>query len=192
MQGLGAGGLLVLAQAAIGDVVSPRERPRYQGLLRSGQRRGPAAGRLHYLDLVMAMGVLCQPAGWPAGAGYDRARAAAAAVWQGPTDRLCRSALLTGPTAGLLLLLAWGGTEFPWLSPDSAGLLTITVGLAALFVWQENRASEPLIRLPLFRNRIFARGVAVGGMMAFAMLGSTVFLPLYFQLVLGMDPAVAA
>jgi MFS family permease len=48
-----------------------------------------------------------------------------------------------------------------------------------------------LIRLPLFRNGIYARGVSVGGMMTFAMLGSTVFLPLYFQLVLGMQPAAA-
>src|SRR3954466_6505811 len=87
------------------------------------------------------------------------------------------SALLTGATATLLLLLAWGGTEFPWLSPESAGLLAMTVGLAALFVWQENRAPEPLIRLPLFRNRIFARGVAVGGMMAFALVAAAAFAP---------------
>ena len=99
--------------------------------------------------------------------------------------------LLTGATASLLLLLAWGGTEFPWLSADSAGLVVLTLALAGLFILQELRAKEPLIRLPLFRNPVFARGVAVGGMMSFAMLGSTVFLPLYFQLVLGMDPAVA-
>src|SRR5208283_5097314 len=81
--------------------------------------------------------------------------------------------------------------EFRWASRDSAGLVAVTAALCALFVWRERRAPEPLIRLPLFRNRVFARGVAVGGMMTFAMLGSTVFLPLYFQLVLGMDPVVA-
>src|ERR1019366_1211183 len=86
---------------------------------------------------------------------------------------------------------AWGGIEFPWVSRDSLGLVTMTAALIALFIWRESRAPEPLIRLPLFRNRVFARGVAVGGMMTFAMLGSTVFLPLYFQLVLGMAPAVA-
>jgi MFS family permease len=99
--------------------------------------------------------------------------------------------LLAGATAALLLLLAWGGIEFPWASRDSLGLVTMTAALIALFIWRESRAPEPLIRLPLFRNRVFARGVAVGGMMTFAMLGSTVFLPLYFQLVLGMAPAVA-
>jgi MFS family permease len=99
--------------------------------------------------------------------------------------------LLTGATASLLLLLAWGGTEFPWVSVDTIALIVLTVTLVALFIGQELRAKEPLIRLPLFRNPVFARGVATGGMMSFAMLGSTVFLPLYFQLVLGMDPAVA-
>ena len=195
LQGLGAGGLLVLAQAAIGDVVSPRERPRYQGLFTGTFALASVAGPLlggfitsalswrwvFYVNLpvgllalvMIAVGLRSRPSG--------KAR---------PVD-YAGSALLTGATATLLLLLTWGGTEFPWLSLPSAGLLAITALTSALFIRQELRAPEPLIRLPLFRNQIFARGVAVGGMMAFAMLGSTVFLPLYFQLVLGMDPAVA-
>jgi predicted MFS family arabinose efflux permease len=99
--------------------------------------------------------------------------------------------LLAGTTASLLLLLAWGGNEFPWASSDTAMLLMAIVVFLVLFLWQETRAPEPLIRLALFRNSVFARGVAVGGMMTFAMLGSTVFLPLFFQLVLGMQPARA-
>ncbi|MFL5285243.1 MAG: MDR family MFS transporter [Rhodopila sp.] len=195
LQGLGAGGLLVLAQAAIGDVVSPRERPRYQGLFTGTFALASVAGPLlggfitsalswrwvFYVNLpvgllaltMIAIGLRKPPSGK-----------------KRPID-YAGSALLTGATATLLLLLAWGGTEFPWLSPETAGLLAVTVGLAALFIRQERRTPEPLIRLSLFRNPIFARGLAVGGMMAFAMLGSTVFLPLYFQLVLGMDPAVA-
>ncbi len=195
LQGLGAGGLLVLAQAAIGDVVSPRERPRYQGLFTGTFALSSVAGPLlggfitsalswrwvFYVNLpvgllalsMIAIGLRKPPAG------TKRSIDFAGAV------------LLTGATASLLLLLAWGGTEFPWLSVESATLVAMTVALAGLFVWQELRAPEPLIRLPLFRNPVFARGVAVGGMMSFAMLGSTVFLPLYFQLVLGMDPAVA-
>lgn len=195
LQGLGAGGLLVLAQAAIGDVVSPRDRPRYQGLFTGTFALASVAGPLlggfitsalswrwvFYVNLpvgilalaMIAMGLRKPPSG--------KVR---------PIDFL-GALLLTGATAMLLLLLAWGGTEFPWLSFDSAGLLAVTLILSALFVWQELRAPEPLIRLPLFRNAVYARGVAVGGMMAFAMLGSTVFLPLYFQLVLGMSPAVA-
>jgi EmrB/QacA subfamily drug resistance transporter len=195
LQGLGAGGLLVLAQAAIGDVVSPRERPRYQGLFTGTFALASVAGPLlggfitsalswrwvFYVNLpvgllaltMIALGLRSRPSG--------RAR----------SIDYVGSVLLTGATATLLLLLTWGGSQFPWLSPESAGLLAITIGLAGLFIRQENRAAEPLIRLSLFHNRIFARGVAVGGMVVFAMLGSTVFLPLYFQLVLGMNPAVA-
>ncbi len=195
LQGLGAGGLLVLAQSAIGDVVSPRQRPRYQGLFTGtfalASIAGPLLGGLitsalswrwvFYVNLpigivamaMIAIGLRKPPSG--------QAR---------PID-YAGALLLTGATAALLLLLAWGGAEFPWVSRDSAGLAVATVTLVGLFIWREARAPEPLIRLSLFRNPIFARGVAVGGMMAFAMLGSTVFLPLYFQWVLGMDPAVA-
>jgi EmrB/QacA subfamily drug resistance transporter len=195
IQGLGAGGLLVLAQAAIGDVVSPRDRPRYQGLFTGtfalSSVAGPLLGGLitsalswrwvFYVNLpvgalalvMIAIGLRKPPSG--------KAR---------PID-YAGALLLAGATAALLLLLAWGGVEFPWASRDSVGLVAMTATLIALFIWREGRAPEPLIRLPLFRNRVFARGVAVGGMMTFAMLGSTVFLPLYFQLVLGMDPAVA-
>jgi EmrB/QacA subfamily drug resistance transporter len=195
LQGLGAGGLLVLAQAAIGDVVSPRQRPRYQGLFTGtfalSSIAGPLLGGLitsalswrwvFYVNLpvgilalaMIAVGLRKPPSGQVRPIDYAGAL------------------LLTGATAALLLLLAWGGTEFPWASLDSAAMAAATAALVGLFLWREARAPEPLIRLSLFRNPVFARGVAVGGMMAFAMLGSTVFLPLYFQLVLGMDPAAA-
>ncbi len=195
LQGLGAGGLLVLAQAAIGDVVSPRQRPRYQGLFTGtfalASIAGPLLGGLitsalswrwvFYVNLpvgilalvMIAIGLRKPPSGQVRPIDYAGAL------------------LLTGATAALLLLLAWGGTEFPWASLPSAALAAVTAALAGLFLRREARAPEPLIRLALFRNPIFARGVAVGGMMAFAMLGSTVFLPLYFQLVLDMDPAAA-
>ena len=195
LQGLGAGGLLVLAQAVIGDVVSPRQRPRYQGLFTGtfalASIAGPLLGGLitsalswrwvFYVNLpvgilalaMIAIGLRRPPSGQVRPIDYAGAL------------------LLTGATAALLLLLAWGGTEFAWASLPSAALAAVTAALAGLFLRREGRAPEPLIRLALFRNPVFARGVAVGGMMAFAMLGSTVFLPLYFQLVLDMDPAAA-
>ncbi len=195
LQGLGAGGLLVLAQAVIGDVVTPRQRPRYQGLFTGTFALSSVAGPLlggvitsalswrwvFYVNLpigLLAMALIA--------IGLRRAP-------PGPTRRIdyVGALLLAGATTALLLLLAWGGTEFPWESLDSLALALGTAVLIGLFLWWELRAPEPLIRLALFRNAVFARGVAVGGMMTFAMLGSTVFLPLYFQLVLGMSPAVA-
>ena len=195
LQGLGAGGLLVLAQAAIGDVVSPRDRPRYQGLFTGTFALSSVAGPL-------LGGLITQALSWrwvfyvnlPVGA---LALAMIAIGLRKPPPGTMRpidyagAALLTGATASLLLLLAWGGSQIDWVSPQSAGLLALTVALIGLFVWRERRAADPLIRLALFGNRIFARGVVVGGMMSFAMLGSTVFLPLYFQLVLAMAPAAA-
>jgi EmrB/QacA subfamily drug resistance transporter len=195
LQGLGAGGLLVLAQAVIGDMVSPRQRPRYQGLFTGTFGLASVAGPLlggfitealswrwvFYVNLPI--GILAM---FMIGIGLRRLPSSRAR----PVD-YAGAFLLTGATAALLLLLAWGGTEFSWQSPDSAALAAVTVVLLGLFLWREGRAPEPLIRLSLFHNPVFARAIAVGGMMVFAMLGSTVFLPLYFQLVLGMSPAVA-
>ncbi len=195
LQGLGAGGLLVLAQAAIGDVVSPRERPRYQGLFTATFALSSVAGPLiggiitqalswrfvFYVNLPVGLIALVM-----IGLGLRRPAQGRAR----PVDYF-GALLLTGITSALLLLLAWGGTEFAWLSGESAGLVLLCVLFLGLFLLREKAAAEPLIRLALFRNSVFARGVTVGGMMSFAMLGAMVFVPLYFQLVLGMTPARA-
>lgn len=195
LQGLGAGGLLVLAQAAIGDVVAPRDRPRYQGLFTGVFALASVAGPL-------LGGVITSALSWrwvfyvnlPVGI---VALTLIAMGLRQPTEVRARridfagAALLAGMTASLLLLLAWAGTEFAWASWQTAAMVVLVAGLLGLFLLREAQAPDPLIRLRLFRNRIFARGVAVGGMMVFAMLGSTVFIPLYFQLVFGMSPARA-
>ena len=196
LQGLGAGGLLTLSQAAVGDVIAPRDRPRYQGLFTGtfalSSVAGPLLGGLitsalswrwvFYVNLpVGALALLMIALGL-------RRQAPSKVVRQ---IDYAGAVLLAGLTTALLLWLAWGGAEFDWVSWPSAGLLLTVVGLFGALIWHERRSVEPLIRLSLFRNPIYARGVAVSGMLTFAMLGSTVFLPLYFQLVLGMDPAVA-
>ncbi len=197
LQGLGAGGLLVLAQAAIGDVVSPRDRPRYQGLFTAVfglcSVAGPVLGGLitqeltwrwiFYVNLPIGAAALAMM--W---VGMPRARPEAAPGRAGRVD-YTGSALLAGLTASLLLLLAGGGNQFAWVSAQSAGLVAVSLVSLALFIWNESVAREPLIRLALFRNAIFARGTAVGGMVMFAMFGALVFTPLYFQLVFGMSPA---
>ncbi|WP_338663465.1 MDR family MFS transporter [Pararoseomonas sp. SCSIO 73927] len=195
LQGLGAGGLMVLAMASIGDVIPPRERPRYQGLFTGVFALASVAGPL-------LGGVITSAISWRWVFYVNLPLGAVALLLIGfglrtppsggrkPLD-LPGVLLMAGFTATLLLYLAWGGTEFPWSSLPSAGMAALVVLLFAGFVWRESRAEDPLVRLGLFRNPVFSRGVAVGGMMVFAMLGSTVFLPLYFQLVLGMTPASA-
>jgi EmrB/QacA subfamily drug resistance transporter len=195
LQGLGAGGLMVLAQSAIGDVVSPRDRPRYQGLFSGTFALSSVAGPLiggiitsllswrwvFYVNLPIGIAAMVMIAIGLRPHARQPPR---------PVD-YAGAVLLAGATTALLLVLAWGGSMFPWLSAGTVGLALLAALLFALFLWRELAAPEPLVRLALFRNPVVARGVAVGGMMTFAMLGSTTFLPLYFQLVLGMDPAAA-
>jgi EmrB/QacA subfamily drug resistance transporter len=199
VQGLGAGGLLVLAQAMIGDVVTPRERPRYQGLFTATFGLASVAGPL-------LGGIITQALSWrwifyvnlPIGAlALIMIRLGLRHLGTVPPQGQARridylgTALLTGLTTTLLLLLAWGGSEFPWISADSLAMSLLTLTFLCLFIWREAQAPEPIIRLALFRNRLFARGSVAGGMMMFAMMGALVFLPLYFQLVLGMSPTAS-
>ncbi len=196
LQGFGAGGLLVLAQASIGDVISPRERPRYQGLFAGTFGLAGAAGPL-------LGGVITQALSWrwifyvnlPLGAlafamiwlGLKQAGSARAGA--APRIDYAGTLLLAATTSALMLLLASGGRAFAWASWQALGMGLFTLLCLGLFLWRETWAPEPLIRLMLFRNRIFARGTAVGGMATFAMFGALVFMPLYFQLVLGMSPS---
>ena len=196
VQGLGAGGLLVLAQAAIADVVAPIDRPRYQGLFTGtfalASVAGPVLGGIitqtlswrwvFYVNLPFgALALVMIAAGLPA-----PARGAA-----GPVDYAGAGLLAGFTTSLLLLLLSGGGSSFAWLSADTASLAAATAGLIALFLWREHRAPEPLIRLALFNNPVFARCVSVNALVTFALFGAMVFLPLYFQRVMGMSPAVA-
>ena len=195
VQGLGAGGLLVLAQAAIADVVAPIDRPRYQGLFTGTFALASVAG-------PVLGGIITQTLSWrwvfyvnlPFGA---LALVMIAAGLPPPTRGVLRpvdyagAALLAGFTTCLLLLLSGGGSSFAWRSTDSVCLTAATIGLTALFFWREHRAPEPLIRLALFKNPVFARCVAVNALLAFALFGAIVFLPLYFQRVMGMSPALA-
>lgn len=192
LQGLGAGGLMTLSQTVIGDLVSPRERGRYQGLFTGAFAVSSVAGPL-------IGGILTTELSWrwvfyvnlPIGAlaltlimiGLRRAPAA-------KSHRIdyLGAVLLAAAAASTLLLLSWGGSMFAWRSVTAIGLGALALSLFALFVQQEGRAEEPIMNLALFRNPSFAVGVITSGCMAFAMMGSLVFLPLYFQLVLGLDP----
>lgn len=195
VQGLGAGGLLTLSQTVVGDLVSPRERPRYQGLFTGAFAVSSVAGPL-------LGGFLTEALNWrwvfyvnlPVGA----ATLALIAIALRPMGQRRRhkvdyvgAATLAVATAAFLLVLSWGGSSYDWGSPELVGLGTVSAAFYLLFFLQEGRAAEPIIGIHLFRIRIYAGSVLAQGLMMFAMLGSTVFLPLYFQLVVGKAPAVA-
>jgi EmrB/QacA subfamily drug resistance transporter len=192
IQGLGAGGLMTLSQTVIGDIVEPRERGRYQGFISGAFAVSSVAGPL-------IGGLLTTAFTWRAVFYVNLPVGLVALVlirWglrYKPPQREHRvdypgAALLAAATVALLLALSLGGRIAP---VNLIGLVGVCGAFTTLFFMQERRAAEPIIGLQMFRNDVFAIGVAASGLMFMAMLGSVVFLPLYFQLVLGKDPATA-
>ncbi len=193
LQGLGAGGIMTLTQATISDVVTPRERVRYQGLFTGAfafsSVTGPLLGGalttalswrwVFYINLPL--GILAIALLWcalPPSVSRKRHQIDLA----GAFAMICAA-------SSLLLLFSLGGSLFAWHSFEAAGLGSLALVGTALFIAIERRAAEPILSLSLFGIRNFAIGTVTTGCMSFAMMSAMVFLPLYFQLVLGLSPA---
>jgi EmrB/QacA subfamily drug resistance transporter len=192
LQGIGAGGLMVSAQAIIADIVPPRERGRYIGLIGSVFAVSSIAGPLlggFFVDHLSWRWVFY--VNMPIGA---VALFVVATKLHLPRVRHRHSidylgaALLTGGVGSLILLTTWGGNQYSWSSPEIVGLGVVGCVLLALFLWQEARAVEPIIPLKLFRSSAFDVAGAVSFLIGFALFGAIVFLPLYLQLVYGASP----
>ena len=187
IQGLGAGGLIVMALTIIGDVVSPRERGRYQGYFGAVFALASIAGPLlggwfvdnltwrwvFYINLPLGLVALF----------------VTGAVLNLPFHRrehridFLGAGLLVGGVGALLLVTVWGGREYAWDSPVILGLALVGVALVALFLWWEARTPEPILPLRLFRDRTFALTSAAGFVVGLAMFGGIIFLPLFMQIV---------
>ncbi|MBI5089654.1 MAG: MFS transporter [Actinobacteria bacterium] len=188
LQGLGGGGLMVLAQAIIADVVTPRERGRYQGYI------GAVFGAASVLGPLLG-GFLTDALSWrwvfyvnlPFGVAAlvvtsivlpESARREASIDYAGTL------VLAAGATC-IILFTTLGGQQLAW---DSPGLLAMIVGavvLFGLFVVIERRASEPVLPISLFRLRAFNVAVSVSFIVGVALYGAISFLPLFLQVVGG-------
>jgi len=189
VQGLGAGGLIVNVMAIIGDLVPPRERGRYQGIMAAVMSLAMIAGPLiggfitdhlswrwaFYVNLPLggiALLVIAATLHLP------RRRSEHRIDWLG-------AALLTVAITSMVLITTWGGSQYPWASAQILGLAVLAAATLALFVTVERRAPEPILPLQLFAVRNFSLISGVGFLLGFAMFGAINFLPLYQQTVQG-------
>ncbi len=192
VQGLGAGGLMALALATVGDVIPPRERGRYQGYF------ALTFGASSVLGPVLG-GFFADGPGWqwiffinvPLGI---VALVVTSAALKMPHVRRDHSidylgaAVIVASVSSILLYTAWAGPERGWGDPTSLALLLGGLLLAVVFVFVELRAAEPIIPMRLFANSIFSLANAFGFLIGIAMFGSMIYLPVYLQVVGEMSP----
>ena len=196
IQGAAAGGLMTLAMAAIGDLVSPRERGRYQGYIAAAFAVATVVGPLLGGVIVDGPGwrwvfYVNLPVGLAALAGLA-ARLPAPAT-ERPARRLDISgaALLAGATTVLMLICVWGGERYAWTSAPIVALAAALVVLAAALVARERRADDPIVPLHILRTRTVAVASVALFLATAALFAVTVFVPLFLQTTTGASPSQA-
>ena len=195
IQGLGGGGLMVGAQAALGDVVPPRQRGRYTGLFiaifGAASVAGPLLGGfittnltwrwIFYINIPVGLAALVVLA-----MAFPHIRSGA----QVSIDYLGAGLLAIGLT-GIVLVTTLGGTSFAWTSATIVGLGAVGVTALVLFFLVERRATAPILPPRLWKSRTFTLTSAVGFIIGFALYGAVTFLPLFQQVVRGESPTAS-
>ncbi|MFI9781330.1 MDR family MFS transporter [Streptomyces sp. NPDC051956] len=191
IQGLGAGGLMVGVMAIIGDLIPPRERGKYQGMMAGVMALAMIGGPL-------VGGAITDNWGWrwsfyinlPLGL---VALAMVTAVLHLPKKRskgkidYLGAALLTVGITSIVLVTTWGGSQYAWGSAVIMELAAIGVAALVGFLFVQTKAAEPIMPLHIFRSRNFTVMSLIGFVTGFVMFGAVLFLPLYQQTVQGAN-----
>src|SRR3954471_9959355 len=192
IQGLGGGGLNVVSQAVVGDLVAPRDRGRYQGYFGAtfgiASIAGPLLGGfftthfswrwIFYINLPLGIVALIVLAATLPGAGERRAH----------TIDYAGAALLAIVLSGLTLVADMGGSMYPWSSPVMIGIIAASALALAAFLFIEVRAPEPILPPRLFAMRSVSVTSLLGFIVGFALFGSVTYFPIFLQVVRGVSP----
>ncbi|HEX2132676.1 MAG TPA: MDR family MFS transporter [Actinophytocola sp.] len=195
VQGIGAGGLVVLAFTISASVVPPRQLGRVQGMVGAmyalASLVGPLVGGAftEYVSWrwcfwinvpigLIGLVVLARNLKLP------RISRPVSVDYLGAT-------LLVATISVLVLVSIWGGTEYAWGSPQMLGLIAAAVLLTAAFLAWERRAKEPIVPLGIFRVPEIALAMVITFVIGVATIGAYFFLPIYLQVVRGDDPTMA-
>lgn len=197
IQGVGGGGLIILSQAAIADVVPARDRGKYVGLMGAVFAVASVAGPL-------LGGWFTEGPGWrwafwinvPLGA--VAIAATVAFVHLPRTNRIERprvdylgTLLLAVATTAIVLVCTWGGAEYEWHSPQIISLIIAAVVAASLFAVVESKATQAILPLTLFEERDFTLSTVAALLFGVAMFGAVGYLPTYLQMSSGVDATEA-
>ncbi|MFM9376004.1 MDR family MFS transporter [Gordonia sp. VNK21] len=197
VQGLGGGGLMILSQAAIADVVPARDRGKYMGIMGAVFAVSSVAGPL-------LGGWLTEGPGWRWVFWINVPLGLVAALAAGLFLRIPRPsrdgrvdidytgmALIAAATTTVVLVCTWAGGTYAWTSGVILGLIAASVVLAAAFVAVERRVSTPVIPMSLFRDRNFNLVTIAALLIGIVMFGVISYMPTYIQMVTGVDATVA-
>jgi EmrB/QacA subfamily drug resistance transporter len=194
LQGIGGGGILPLAHTIIGDMVSPRERPRYQSytsiMFLAASVIGPVLGGVltDYVHWTMIFWINL-PVGIFALWMTDRALKKLPRHDRPHRLDVAGAVLMVGAALALMLAMTWGGTRYAWSSAPILSLLAGSFALWVLFTLRVATAPEPFIPLAILREPVVGGVAAAGFCSVGTIVGLSIFLPLYFQLVLGFNPS---